>query len=66
MKLELIDQDIIKFFLSTLRLRLEELNDNVIEQISGTLLNLTSRPEGLDKFEEEEEIFYTLGALLES
>ena len=66
MKLELIQNDIIRFYLKMIKESRDSLSDNVVEKMSATLLNLASRPEGLDRFEEETEVFFVLGGLLES
>jgi hypothetical protein len=50
MKLEMIEMDIIRFFLKLLKDHLDRLSEHVIENIVATLLNLCSRPEGIQKF----------------
>lgn len=51
MILEMIELDIVRFYLKLLSEHMERMSENAIENIVATLLNLCNRPEGLDRFE---------------
>jgi protein-tyrosine phosphatase len=65
MKAEMIELDLVRFFLQLLNQHQEYLSSEILENIVATLLNLCSRPDGIRKFEQEPEALKILAGLLE-
>ena len=64
--MEMIETDVIRFFLQLISQGYERLDGEVVVNLVATLLNLCSRPEGIHMFEQEPDAFEILAGLLEN